>query len=50
MDIFISVISGMIVGAAIAAAVSFALAAYHAYQREVERKFDTAKKEMTKLK
>lgn len=50
MDIFISVISGMIVSAAIAAAVSFSLAAYHAYQREVSARFNAAKKEIDKLK
>ena len=50
MDIFVSVLIGMFVGAIIAVSICAALAAYHAYQREVSARFNAAKKEIEKLK
>ena len=50
MDIFVSVLIGMMVGAVAAVAIAIALSAYHAYQREVSARFNTAKKEIMKLK
>ena len=50
MDIFVSVIMGVFVGAIIAVAICTALSAYHAYQREVSARFNAAKKEIEKLK
>lgn len=50
MDIFISVLIGIMVGAVAAAAIAIALSAYHAYQREVSARFNSAKKEIMKLK
>ncbi len=44
MDIFISVLIGMIVGAVATVAIAIALFAYHAYQREVSARFNAAKK------
>ena len=50
MDIFVSVLMGVFVGAIIAVAICAALSAYHAYQREVSARFNAAKKEIIKLK
>ena len=50
MDIFVSVLIGMMVGAVAAVAIAIALSAYHAYQREVNARFNAAKKEIMKLK
>lgn len=50
MDIFVSVLIGVFVGAIIAVSICAALAAYHAYQREVSARFNAAKKEIEKLK
>ena len=50
MDIFVSVLIGMFVGAIIAVSICAALAAYQAYQREVSARFNAAKKEIEKLK
>ena len=50
MDIFVSVLIGMMVGAVAAVAIAIALSAYHAYQREVNARFNAAKKEIIKLK
>ena len=50
MDIFVSVLIGVFVGAIIAVSICASLAAYHAYQREVNSRFNTAKKEIMKLK
>ena len=50
MDIFVSVLMGVFVGAIIAVAICTALSAYHAYQREVSARFNAAKKEIMKLK
>ena len=46
MDIFVSVLIGMMVGAVAAVAIAIALSAYHVYQREVSARFNSAKKEM----
>ena len=50
MDFFVSVLIGVFVGAIIAVSICASLAAYHAYQREVNSRFNTAKKEIMKLK
>ena len=50
MDIFVSVLIGVFVGAIIAVSICAALAAYHAYQREVNTRFNAVKKEIMKLK
>ena len=50
MDIFVSVLMGVFVGAIIAVAICAALSAYHAYQREVSTRFNAAKKEIEKLR
>ena len=50
MDIFVLVLIGMMVGAVAAVAIAIALSAYHAYQREVNARFNAAKKEIIKLK
>ena len=50
MDIFVSVLIGMFVGGIIAVSICAALSAYHAYQREVSARFNSAKKEIMKLK
>ena len=50
MDIFVSVLIGMMVGAVAAVAIAIALSAYHAYQREVNARFNAAKKEIEKLR
>ena len=50
MDIFVSVLIGVFVGAIMAVSICAALASYHAYQREVNARFNAAKKEIMKLK
>ncbi len=50
MDILLAVFTGMIVGAWISLAVTFALTAYHSYQRDVNKKLDNIKKDISELK
>ena len=50
MDIVVSVFVGMLIGAMLAVVFSIAITSYREYQREVNSKFKTAKKEMQLLK
>ena len=50
MDILLAVFMGMIVGAGISLVVTCALTAYHSYQRDVNKKLDTIKKDISELK
>ena len=50
MDILLAVFMGMIVGAGISLVVTSALTAYHSYQRDVNKKLDTIKKDISELK
>ena len=50
MDILLAVFTGMIVGAWISLAVTSALTAYRFYQRDVNKKLDNIKKDISELK
>ena len=50
MDILLAVFMGMIVGAGISLVVTSTLTAYHSYQRDVNKKLDTIKKDISELK
>ena len=50
MDILLAVFTGMIVGAWISLAVTSALTAYHSYQRDVNKKLDNIKKDISEPK
>ncbi len=50
MDILLAVFMGMIVGAGISLVVTSALTAYRSYQRDVNKKLDNIKKDISELK
>ena len=50
MDILLAVFTGMIVGAWISLAVTSALTAYRSYQRDVNKKLNNIKKDISELK
>ena len=50
MDILLAVFMGMIVGAGISLVVTSALIAYRSYQRDVNKKLDNIKKDISELK
>ena len=50
MDILLAVFMGMIIGSGISLVVTSALTAYRSYQRDVNKKLDNIKKDVSELK